>query len=65
MLDQPAVRTSKTIIDKEALATLAASVRGAIIGPGDAGYEMARHVYNAMIDRHPGARSCARRMSPT
>ncbi|MGN6697389.1 MAG: FAD-binding oxidoreductase, partial [Thermomicrobiales bacterium] len=52
MLDQPAVRTTQ-MIDKEALATLAASVRGDIIGPDDVGYDAARKVYNGMIDRHP------------
>ncbi len=26
---------------------------GALIGPADSGYEEARQVYNAMIDRHP------------
>jgi FAD/FMN-containing dehydrogenase len=52
MLEQPAVRTMKRI-DREAIATLAASVRGDIISPDDVGYDAARKVYNGMIDRHP------------
>jgi FAD/FMN-containing dehydrogenase len=34
---------------------LAAAMRGDLIRPGDPGYEGARAVYNAMIDRHPAA----------
>lgn len=34
---------------------LASVTRGALLLPGDAEYEQARAVYNAMIDRHPAA----------
>jgi FAD/FMN-containing dehydrogenase len=34
---------------------LAAALRGELIQPGDPGYDGARAVYNAMIDRHPAA----------
>ncbi|HLI50913.1 MAG TPA: FAD-dependent oxidoreductase, partial [Thermomicrobiaceae bacterium] len=40
-------------LDAEAIASLQARVRGAIIRPGDESYDAARAVYNGMIDRHP------------
>ncbi len=39
----------------EQLAPLREKVRGALCLPGDPGYEQARTIWNAMIDRHPGA----------
>ena len=36
-------------------AELAAALRGDLIMPGDPGYDQARAVYNAMIDKHPAA----------
>src|SRR5919204_5134621 len=35
------------------VAAFKASLRGALLGPDDAGYEEARKVWNGMIDRHP------------
>ena len=35
------------------LEQLRASVRGAVIQPGDGSFETARKVYNAMIDKRP------------
>lgn len=40
-------------MDTHELATLAARIRGAVTGPGDAGFAEARHVWNGAIDRTP------------
>ena len=40
-------------ISEGAITALADSLRGDLIQPGDAGYEVARAVYNAMIDKYP------------
>jgi FAD/FMN-containing dehydrogenase len=50
------LRSSSTIsgtVDDVAVRELASSLRGQLLRPGDAGYEAARRVFNAMIDRHP------------
>ncbi len=41
-------------MDQEQLDTLQKSLRGQVCLPGDAGYEEARSLWNAMIDRQPG-----------
>ena len=42
-------------LSAEALTPLREKLRGALCFPGDPGYEQARTIWNAMIDRHPGA----------
>ena len=42
-------------LSAEALSPLREKLRGALCFPGDPGYEQARTLWNAMIDRHPGA----------
>ena len=41
------------MMNDDAIATFRASLRGELIEPGDAGYDAARKVYNAMIERRP------------
>lgn len=44
---------SATQVPEEALAALRNSLRGPVYLPGDAGYDTARGIWNAMIDRSP------------
>lgn len=48
------VSTAVTPIDGAKIAELASGLRGDLIRPGDAAYEQACKVYNAMIDKRPG-----------
>lgn len=42
-------------IDGPALESLRDALRGPVLAPGDPGYDEARSIYNAMIDRRPAA----------
>src|SRR5215813_5303810 len=46
-------QTMSISLEETAVQEFAARLRGSLLRPGDAGYEQARQVYNAMIDKHP------------
>ena len=41
------------MLDEKAIENFKANIRGGLIRPTDAEYDLARRVYNAMIDKHP------------
>lgn len=49
-----ALNGGTTSVSDEDLSALRAEMRGAVLLPGDGGYEAARTVWNGMIDRRPG-----------
>ncbi|MEO6197590.1 MAG: FAD-binding oxidoreductase [Dehalococcoidia bacterium] len=51
---QALVSNAGSNVSDEAVAAFAASLNGAVMTPGDPGYEETRHVFNGMIDRRPG-----------
>src|SRR5215472_10398179 len=46
-------QNTSAALEEPAVQELASHLRGALLRPGDAGYEQARQVYNAMINKHP------------
>jgi FAD/FMN-containing dehydrogenase len=53
--DLRAVKLSgaETTLERAAVRELRTSLKGTLLAPGDAEYEVARHVWNGMIDKHP------------
>ena len=43
-----------TTLDDAAIRELGGRVSGAVLAPGDAGYDAARAVHNGLVDRRPG-----------
>jgi FAD/FMN-containing dehydrogenase len=52
-LEHRTERGSHAFVVPDEVAELKATVRGSVVGPADPGYEEARHVWNAAVDRHP------------
>jgi FAD/FMN-containing dehydrogenase len=48
-------QNSTITLEETAAQELVAHMRGSLLRPGDVGYEQARRVHNAMIDKHPAA----------
>jgi FAD/FMN-containing dehydrogenase len=53
--DLRAVKLSgaETTIERAAVSDLGASLRGTLLTPGQDGYDVARRIWNGMIDKHP------------
>ena len=49
------VKKEMLMLTSEAVQQLRTSLRGNLVGPGEAGYQAACTLYNAMIDKHPAA----------
>lgn len=52
-LQATTTKNGSVVLDDKALEQFLAQVRGPLLRPGDAGYDAARQVWNAMIDRQP------------
>jgi hypothetical protein len=48
----------ETILEEATVQQFKTSLRGALLRPGDDGYDTARKVFNAMIDKRPALIAC-------
>jgi hypothetical protein len=53
--DYPNIAAGELTVDENAMQALTQSVRGSVLRPGEDGFDSARHIWNGMIDRSPGA----------
>jgi hypothetical protein len=52
-VDQRVPNTSGGVVEESAVEAFRAGLRGELLRPGDDGYEGARTVWNALVDRRP------------
>src|SRR5499427_772646 len=45
--------STTSTLDRSAIADLSARFTGALLLPGDSGYDEARRIHNGLIDKHP------------
>ncbi len=57
-MDRHVISVTGKTVTEEMIQAFIAGVRGAVLRPGDDGYEAARAVFNAMIDKHPALIVC-------
>lgn len=53
MANEQTITLPPIALDQTAVDTLAARIRGQMLRPGEDGYDAARQVWNAMVDKHP------------
>jgi hypothetical protein len=53
MAKKPGTTKTKRVVGKITVQELKKQLQGKLLSPGDAGYEAARTVWNARIDRRP------------
>ena len=54
MSSQSLTTNSGQVVESQVIEEFEATLRGEVIHAGDEGYDEARKIFNAMIDKHPG-----------
>ncbi len=54
MAKQELIDSKGSVVDESRIQHFRGAFRGEVIGPGDAGYDSARRIWNASIDKRPG-----------
>jgi FAD/FMN-containing dehydrogenase len=54
MANVPLKQRNGPAVDPSAIEAFKQQFRGQVLSPGEAGYDHARHIWNASVDKHPG-----------